>query len=50
LAPPLSRHAVSRGRCNGLLLGYTALSPQRITTGVATLARALRALPRRTRR
>jgi len=49
-APPLSRHAQARGRCNGLLLGYTALSPPRIIAGIATLARALRALPRRTRR
>ena len=44
-APPLSRHALTRGRCNGLLLGYSALPERRIASGVAALARAFHALP-----
>ncbi len=39
-ALPLSRYALKR-RCNGLLMGYAALSERRIAAGVARLAEVL---------
>lgn len=38
---PLSRYRSGPRRCNGLLLGYTALSERRISGGIARLARVI---------
>jgi GntR family transcriptional regulator / MocR family aminotransferase len=37
----LSRHSIVQGRCNGLLLGYAALSERRIAAAAARLAPVL---------
>ena len=39
---PLSRYAAGSHRCNGLLLGYTALTERRIAAGMARLAQLIR--------
>ncbi|MEO8537182.1 MAG: PLP-dependent aminotransferase family protein, partial [Betaproteobacteria bacterium] len=41
---PLSRYASRPGICNGLLIGYSALTERRIAQGAARLARVLVAL------